>query len=141
MADLAAGGATTTLTVTLDGAPGARLDFLAENGHGQFVIVAQEEASTTEVQLTVPARYPGAITLFAWKDDAGNGPDPTDLIAITRPPLTFSGSPAQVTLRFARGVEPPSVAPPDAGRLDGAVSPGAAASPPAAPGSAPTAPP
>ena len=110
--DLAGGGATSRLTL-LEGVSGARADFLADNGRGQLQLVAQEAVSGAEAALQAPADYPHPLTIFAWTDDAGNGPDTGDLVAFGPGPVTFSGAPLTLRLAFKRGVAPPPMAPPD----------------------------
>lgn len=157
LADLVGAKPSVDLTLTLDGAPSAVVDFIVESPNGPPQIVAQDRVSSATTTLKVPASYDSPMWVTAFYDADQNGPDAKDPAAMSPTPIKLEGKPVSVTLKMApgnfppkigadgqrpvpAGTAPPAVAQPAAGTLPaGAPPPGSPPALGAAPAGAPAA--
>jgi hypothetical protein len=110
LAALVAGGPTVTLDLTLEGASDATVDFVVEGPDGGRIL-AQERVQGPVATLSVPATAGDPLWLSACSDLDADGPDPDDLRATPREPITLDGTPKRATLTFVAGGPPPDFGP------------------------------
>ncbi|MEN9787537.1 MAG: hypothetical protein RLZZ299_2801 [Pseudomonadota bacterium] len=111
LADLVGAKPSVDLTLTLDGAPSAVVDFVVEGTDGPPQIIAQERMSSATATFKVPATYGSPIWITAFYDADQNGPDAKDPAAVSATAIKLDGTPVKVALKMAPGNFPPKIGP------------------------------